>query len=122
MTSGSKELAPTAWQPISVLSKSGKDEGTAVLAVTTRFETALAKSDKLADDDDSDGAKRKRGTTLLKEACLNAARAKLATIMAQLTDMSVAQLSAIGAASRSAPSTSASADEEYSAEKKLAKR
>jgi len=81
----------------------------------------LAKSDKLADDEESDGAKRKRDTTLLEEARLNAARARLAAIMAQLTIVSVAQLSAIGTASRSAPSTSAAVDDEDSTEEKLAK-
>jgi hypothetical protein len=104
------------------LSDAGKDEGAAALAATTRFETALAKIDKLTDDDDSVGAKRKRDTTLLEEARRNAARAKLVAIMAHLTDVLVARLSAIGAASRSAPSTSAVADDEDSAEEKLAKR
>ncbi len=58
MASGSEELAQATWQQISVSSESGKDEGAAGLAATTRFETALTKSDKLADDDKSVGAKR----------------------------------------------------------------
>ncbi len=64
-------MALVAEQQISVLAESGKDEDAAVHAATSRFETALAKSDKLADDDDSTRAKRKRDTTLLKEARLN---------------------------------------------------
>jgi len=65
MALGSEELAQAAWQQVSVLYESGKDEGAAVLAATTRFETALAKSDTLADKDASVGAKSKRDTTLL---------------------------------------------------------
>ncbi len=65
-----------------MLTESGKDEGAAVLAATTRFETALAKRDELADDDNSTGAKRKRDTTLWEEARLNSARARLAASMA----------------------------------------
>ena len=75
-------MAQVAGQQISVLSESGRDEGAAVLAATARFETALAKIDKLADDDDSAGAKRKRDITLLEEARLNASRTRLDVIMA----------------------------------------
>ncbi len=121
MVSGSKELALAVEQQISVLAESGKDEDAAVQAAATRFDTALAKSDKLADDEDSAGAKRKRDTTFLEEARLNSARARLAAITAQLTVVSVARLSALGAASRSAPFTSATVDDEDSSEEKLAK-
>ena len=119
MASGSEVLAQAVEQQIAVLTQSGSDEDAAVQAAATRFDSALAKSDKLADDDDSAGAKRKRDNTLLEEARLNAARARLAAITAQLTAVSVAQLSASGAASRSAPSTSAAVDDEDSAEEKL---
>jgi hypothetical protein len=64
----------------------------------------------------------KRDTTFWEEARLNATCAMLAVILSQLTTVSVAQMSAIGAASRSAPSTSAAADDEDSADEKQAKR
>jgi hypothetical protein len=94
----------------------------AVQAATARFDSALAKSDKLADDNDSARARRKRDTTLLEEVRLDAARAMLTVITAHLTVVSVAQLSALGAASRSAPFTSAAVDDEDSVEEKMAKR
>ncbi len=121
MASRSEELALAVEQQSSVLTESGKDEDAAVQAAAARFDIALAKSDKLADEDDSAGAKRKRDTTLLEEVRLNSARARLAAIAVHLTAVSVARLSALGAASRSAPSTSAAVDDVDSAEEKLAK-
>jgi hypothetical protein len=118
MASGSEEVDRAAGQQISVLTDFGTEKGAAVLAFSTRFEVALAKSDKLADDDDSARAERKRDTTLLEKTRLNVARVRLAAIMTNPTTVSVAQISAIGAASRSAPSASAAADDEDSADEK----
>ncbi len=53
MVSRSEELAQAVEQQISVLTHSDRDEDAAVQAATSRFDSALAKSDKLADDDDS---------------------------------------------------------------------
>ncbi len=94
MASWSEKLALDVEQQIFALTESGKDEDIGVHADIARFENTLAKSDKLADDDNSAGAKRKRDTTLLEEVRLNSTRARLDAITAHLTDVSVARLSA----------------------------
>ncbi len=59
-------------------------------AANVRFEAALAKSDLLADDDSSAGAKRTREKTLAEEARLDAARGRLQIARADLAAYGVA--------------------------------
>ena len=73
-----------------VLSHSGRNEFLAMEKATARFEAALARSDQLADDDESAGAKRKRDSTATEEARLNEARQRHVAVLAQLTVVSVA--------------------------------
>jgi hypothetical protein len=66
------------------------DERVAVASANARFEAAIAKSDLLADDDSSAGAKRTSDKALAEEARLTSARVRLQAAKAELAAYGVA--------------------------------
>ncbi len=75
------------------------DERRIVSDVLARFEAALAKSDKLKDDDATHAAKIARDKANVEEAHLNEARVRLSSARDSLANYSVAKL---GSAPRTA--------------------
>jgi hypothetical protein len=66
------------------------DERVAVALALVRFEATLVKSDMMADDDSSTGAKRTRDKTMAEEARLTTTRDKLTVARAALAAYGVA--------------------------------
>ena len=71
------------------------DERRAVAEAHVRFESALAKSDNLQDDDVSPTAKLVRERTAVEEARLNGARARMAVARDSLATFSVSVFGAL---------------------------
>jgi hypothetical protein len=83
---------------------------------TIRFEAALAKSDKLKDDDFSPVAKLVRDRTNVEEARLNGARARLATARDRLAACTIATRGVVATRATVVPAV-LSPDEDEVAEK-----
>ena len=116
MAQAGTSVAGGADPQLDLLSESLADERKSVMDATIRFEAALAKSDKLKDDDFSPVAKLVRDRTNVEEARLNGSRARLATARDRLAACTIATRGVVATRATVVPAV-LSPDEDEVAEK-----